>query len=211
MRRIALFAVAVALVGIAGCFGPMVPPIAEFTSCPDGWRGQLDVQFSSTSSTAGNHWIVLHTWDFGDGDTAEDYGGWVSHLYAQEGAYVVRLTVKDDRGLTATSEQAVTVNYPAILGGVSVVSGSPSRAVGEVENQSEGLLHSVTIKVKFYDADETRIGEGYAEVTEIEPGERVRFVVEEPSYPDVVASVRASVSAYVAECAGNYPVPVDKR
>ena len=209
MRRFGLLAVVVGLVGIGGCFGPAVLPIAGFTTCPDGWRGLLDMQFSSTSSTIENHWIVLYSWDFGDGETVEDSSGWVSHLYAEEGTYTVRLTVTDDRGLTASSERSLDVIHPAVIGDVSIVSGSPWRARGEVENRSSSLLYSVTVKVKFYDGEGTRIGEGYAEVTEIDAGEHVRFTVEGPSYPDVVASVHASVAAYAPECSGTYPIPVD--
>ncbi|MGD9676682.1 MAG: PKD domain-containing protein [Candidatus Bipolaricaulia bacterium] len=208
MRRRAWIVGVLVLVGVSGCFGPTMPPIAGFTSCPNGWQGKLEVQFSSTSSTVDNHWIVLHTWEFGDGETSQDYSGWASHAYAEEGIYTVRLTVEDDRGLTATSERSIEVSYPAVLSEVAVEPGSPSRAVGYVENGSATLLRSVTIKVKFYDSDGTRIGEGYAEVTDIDPGERVRFAVEGPSYPDVVASARAMVTAYVVECAGNGPVPV---
>lgn len=209
MRRVALFVVAVAAVGVGGCFGPSVPPIAAFWACPDGSQGLLDMQFGSTSSTIENHWITLYSWEFGDGETTSDYGGWVTHRYAEEGTYTVRLTVTDDRGLTATSEQVLDVVYPAVIGDVAIAGGSPWRAVGDVLNQSESFLTSVTIKVKFYDAEGVRIGEGYTEVTEVEIGERVRFTVEGPSYPDVVTSVHASVSAYATECAGIYPMPVD--
>lgn len=208
MRRLAWIVGVLVLVGVSGCFGPAMPPIAGFTSCPNGWQGKLEVQFSSTSSTVGNHWIVLYTWEFGDGEISEDYSGWVNHVYAEEGIYTVRLTVKDNRGLTATSERSIDVVYPAVLSEIAVQAESPSRAVGYVENGSATLLRSVTIKVKFYDADGTRIGEGYAEVTDIDPGERVRFTVEGPSYPDVSASARATVTVYVVECAGNAPVPV---
>ncbi|MDD5265170.1 MAG: PKD domain-containing protein [Candidatus Bipolaricaulis sp.] len=208
MRRLAVLAVAAVLVGAGGCFGPAVPPIAGFTACLNGWQGLLEMQFNSTSSTIGNHWITLYSWDFGDGETADDYGGWVSHIYAEEGTYTVRLTVTDDRGLTASTEQSLEIAYPAVIGDDVVASGAPSRAVGEVDNRSGFFLLSVTIKVKFYDADGVRIGEGTTNVTEIDAGERVRFTVEGPSYPDVVASVRASVTAYVTECSGTYPVPV---
>lgn len=209
MRRLAAFVVAAVLVGVGGCFGPVVPPIAGFTTCLNGWQGLLEVQFSSTSSTIDSHWITLYSWDFGDGETADDYGGWVSHFYAEEGTYTVRLTVTDDRGLTASTEQSLDIAYPAVIGDVSIVSGSPWHAVGEVENRSDSLLVSVTIKVKFYDSDGVRIGEGTTDVTEIEAGEHVRFTVEGPSYPDVVSSVHASVTAYVTDCSGTYPVPVD--
>lgn len=208
MKRVTVSFVVVGVLLIGGCYGPTVPPTAGFTCCPDGWRGQLDVQFTSASVPADRHWIVSYAWDFGDGETVDDFAGWVSHAYADEGTYEVRLTVTDDRGLEATSEREIVVLYPAVLEEIAVTPGSPSRAVGTVENRSSYVLDSVTIQVKFYDADQVRIGESSVNVSRIDPGERVRFIAEGPSYPDVVTSARSEIQSYVAECSGSLPSPI---
>ena len=206
MRRWASCALVLALLLIGGCFRPCVPPIASFTFCPDGWRGQLDVQFVSTSMTTSNHTVVFYAWDFGDGETTNDYGGWISHHYDVEGTYKVRLEVTDDRGLKATTEQTIEVVAPAAIENV-ILSSHPVRVTGEIRNRSEHFLYSVTVKVKFYDADEIRIGEATVDVQGIDPGERVRFSVDEPASLDVASSVRAAVQSYYVECLGEYPRP----
>jgi PKD repeat protein len=204
MKQWALCALALVTILVGGCFGPVVPPIAGFTSCPDGWQGQLDVQFMSTSTTIGNHWIVFHSWDFGDDETADDYSGWVTHHYAKEGAYTIRLEVTDDRGLKATSERTIEVRNPVLIENVTL-SGYPTRAEGELRNQSGVFLYSVTVKVRFYDANDVRIGEGRAELNGVDPGERVRFTVAGPTYPNVATSVRATILGYSADCGGSPP------
>lgn len=54
-----------------------------------------------------NGTIVEYAWDFGDGGAAT--GSTVTHKYAEGGYYVVRLTVTDDEGATASANCPVNV------------------------------------------------------------------------------------------------------
>ena len=65
---------------------------------------------ASAGSAGGT--ITLWTWDFGDGTSAIDLVGTVSHLYAVANTYVVRLTVTDTSGRTGTTTKNVTVKVP---------------------------------------------------------------------------------------------------
>jgi hypothetical protein len=207
MKRWVVVALMAGMLSIAGCYQFLVPPIADFSACPDGWRGQADVQFASTSTTVPNHMIVLYRWDFGDGEQTDDYGGWVSHHYAEEGIYTVRLTVTDDRGMEASTEHEIDVIIPAVIESVTL-DAYPARATGIVANPSPYALDSVGVQVRFYDADGVRVGEGTADIYGVDPGERVRFNVEAPPSREPIASVRATISYYTTPCTGAFPPPI---
>ena len=49
--------------------------------------------------------------EIGDASTAS--GSTVSHMFTTAGAYAVKLTVKDDQAVIATSTKTITVNVPA--------------------------------------------------------------------------------------------------
>jgi len=51
---------------------------------------------------------VIFAWDFGDGTS--DTGNVVNHVYSNNGAYVVTLTVTDANGCTSSTTQNVTVH-----------------------------------------------------------------------------------------------------
>ncbi len=212
MRRRLLIALwIVLLVMLSGCIGPCLPPIASFTACPDGYRNDLDVQFSSTSQTPTGHGLVFFRWDFGDGAKVDDYYGWVSHRYAEPGSYAVSLTVTDDRGVKATVEQTVVVGSVVVLGDLQFAAGYPPRAIGELANRSSYYLYSVSVKVKFYDAQGIRVAETLVDVSSVDPGERVRFIAEASADVGAIASCVAFVESFAAECSGiPIPVPVDR-
>ncbi len=198
---------------LAGCTGSFLPPVAGFTACPEGSRNELSMQFSSTSQASGGHGLVFFRWDFGDGTQVDDYYGWVAHRYAEPGTYTVSLTVTDDRGAKATVDRPVVVTKVVELSGVTFTVGYPSRAVGELANQSEYFLYSASIKVKFYDQDGVRVGETYVDIQSIDPGERVRFAAEAPNDVGPIASALAFVQSFSAECSGGPtpPIPVYDR
>ncbi|CAN5331081.1 PKD domain-containing protein [soil metagenome] len=66
---------------------------------------QLSVDGSASRDPDGT--IVTYAWDFGDGTTASTPT--VVHPYTNPGTYLVTLTVADDKGATATSQQSVSV------------------------------------------------------------------------------------------------------
>ncbi|MCW2580882.1 MAG: Conserved secreted protein of unknown function, putative domain [Blastococcus sp.] len=81
-------------------------PTAAFTAASDG----LTVTLNGSGSADSDGTIRSHAWTFGDG--TDGTGATTSHTYAAEGSYPVQLTVTDDDGATAVSNQTVTVTAP---------------------------------------------------------------------------------------------------
>jgi chitodextrinase len=93
------------------------PPIAGIVAPASSREGEA-LPMNGGGSVAPGGTVVSYAWDFGDGATGE--GVSVSHTYAQDGAYTVRLTVTDDQGLTDSEVFTVTVaNVAPVLGAVS--------------------------------------------------------------------------------------------
>lgn len=82
------------------------PPIAAITAPGFSLEGDT-VPFNASASIDPNGSVASYAWDFGDGTTGE--GVSVSHVYAQDGAFTVRLTVTDNDGLTDSEVFTVTV------------------------------------------------------------------------------------------------------
>ncbi|MBI2374011.1 MAG: PKD domain-containing protein [Deltaproteobacteria bacterium] len=69
---------------------------------------------NGAASTDSDGTIVTYAWDLGDGSTAD--GAAVQHTYAAAGAYVVKLTVTDDKGATDEDFAQITVRARMTLG-----------------------------------------------------------------------------------------------
>lgn len=80
---------------------------ARFSSSPTNPTTDDRIEFNATASSGVNR-ITSYAWTFGDGATGS--GAVVDHRYTRVGTYSVTLTVTDDRGLTASVTQAVTVS-----------------------------------------------------------------------------------------------------
>jgi len=88
---------------------PAGTPTAAFNFSPTSVNAKSAVLFDASASTPGNAAasIVSYAWTFGDGGSGS--GRTVSHTFGDPGAFNVTLTVTNDRGLTASNTQAVTV------------------------------------------------------------------------------------------------------
>ena len=83
-----------------------IAPVASFTVSIDGAM----VTFNDTSADEDGE-IVSYSWELGDGTVAES--AMVSHEYAQDGDYLVTLTVTDNDGLTHNVSQTITIDTQA--------------------------------------------------------------------------------------------------
>jgi PKD repeat protein len=95
---------------------PNDAPVAAFTFSPTTVGVLQDVVFDASTSTDGVNAdgsprtcgaTCTYAWDFGDQATAS--GIFVTHRYQRTGLYVVKLTVTDAAGASATVSQAVNV------------------------------------------------------------------------------------------------------
>nr|WP_237427642.1 PKD domain-containing protein [Deinococcus xianganensis] len=79
-------------------------PVAGFTKTVTRLLGRV-VANSTSYDPDGS--IVSYLWDMGDGMTYTTPS--VDHYYDMDGSYVIRLTVTDNSGATATTTQNVSV------------------------------------------------------------------------------------------------------
>jgi PKD repeat protein len=93
--------------------GTVIPPdglVAAFNVSPSDPTTQQTVVFDASSSQApANNPIVSYAWDFGDGETDTTTTASTTHEYDEARPYVVRLTIADQFGRTATTTRTVTV------------------------------------------------------------------------------------------------------
>ncbi len=89
------------------------PPAADFSWQPSEPTDIEDVIFNASLSYDIDGYIVNYTWDFGDGNIS--YGQNVSHRYAENGNYTVKLTIIDDDGaVTWITKEVVVLNVPPV-------------------------------------------------------------------------------------------------
>lgn len=79
-------------------------PQSSFVSSCDG----MACAFDGTESQDADGHIVAHSWTFGDGNSVD--GELADHVYADEGAYDVRLTVTDDAGGSSSMLRTIQVS-----------------------------------------------------------------------------------------------------
>jgi len=82
-------------------------PVAKFTSSKTTAYTGESITFDATESYDPDGIIVSYFWDFGDGSNAT--GVVVSHSYADDGTYIVSLTVTDDDNATGTATATVNI------------------------------------------------------------------------------------------------------
>jgi len=87
------------------------PITAIITANPIKGYSPLKVNFSSRKSLSMQGKIVAYSWDFGDGDTSNKPNPINTYLSVTYGSryYTANLTVKDDKGNTATSSITIEI------------------------------------------------------------------------------------------------------
>jgi PKD repeat protein len=91
---------------------PAGTPTASFTITPTPVNVNIPATFDASASLPGSgaSSIALYSWDFGDGGTGS--GRTVNYTFRTVGTFNVTLTVTNDRGVAASSRQAVSTNAP---------------------------------------------------------------------------------------------------
>ncbi|MCK5247884.1 PKD domain-containing protein [Candidatus Bipolaricaulota bacterium] len=207
-RRLALLLMGILAVALSGCFGPIERPVADFTWCPNGFAGDLDYQFSSTSTTVPGHWIESMVWEFDDG-TPPDAAWDAWHRFEESETYHVTLTVTDSRGVSGTVTKEVPVFLVAeIYPNWHFTLGWPIRITGIVANRAEVRLNSVVVRAKFYDVDGVRLTDGTVTLTDMEPGEKVAFTVDAAEYSARIFHATVEIDSFVADCRNPWFIPV---
>jgi PKD repeat protein len=195
-----------AAVSLAGCFGPVARPVADFVWCPDGSSGGLDYWFTSTSTTVPNHWIELLRWEFGDDSPPLETAWDAHHRFDDEKVYRVTLTVRDDRGVSGTVTKDVPVAMAAFVhAGWQLTLGWPARVTGVVQNRFNERLEFVVVKAKFYDADGVRLSDGTAEITDLDPGEKAEFSITAIEYSTRIFHATVEVDSFSSYCPNGWP------
>jgi PKD repeat protein len=131
---------------------PASSPTAQFTISPIPVNFNVASTFDASSSSPGSgaSAITSYAWNFGDGSTGT--GKVVSHTYTQStspgNSYNVTLTVANDRGLTATTTQAVSVDASPAPAGDWVFSPSKPSVGDTVFFNADGIKpaagHTIT-------------------------------------------------------------------
>ncbi len=207
MRSRAVLLTLAGLLGLAGCFGPVTRPVADFVWCEDGSSGALDVWFTSTSTTVPNHWIESLRWEFDD-ETPPLEAAWdVRHRFEEERVHRITLTVRDDRGVSGTVTKEVPVSMAVVVQpGWLLTLGWPARVTGIVQSRHDERLDSVVVKAKFYDVDGVRLSDGTVEISDLDPGEKAEFTVDATEYTTRIFHATVEIDSFSTACPHGRPV-----
>ncbi len=89
---------------------PNQPPVAKLTVTPTTGTAALTVTASTAGSSDPNGTIASTKIDFGDGTVLSAVSG--THTYPTVGSYIVKATVTDNSGASASASLTVTVKAP---------------------------------------------------------------------------------------------------
>ena len=116
-----------------------VPPTAEAGSAQQSDEGDTVAFDGVASEAASGRTIALYTWDFGDGsDPVESTSPTATHVFEDDDAFTVTLTVTDDVGLTGTDTTIATVSNLA-----------PVVTAGDAQAGDEG--REINVSATFFD------------------------------------------------------------
>ena len=91
---------------------PNQNPTASFTVDPAQPEEGQTATFDASASDDPDGTIASYAWDFDDDGQTDATGETVTHAYDSSGTYTATLTVTDDDGATATTQQEVVVSAP---------------------------------------------------------------------------------------------------
>ncbi len=122
-------------------------PSASFEASPLAGTEPLTINVTDTSTAYDG--VASQSWDFGDG-SPEGSGSSDSHIYIQNGVYIITLTVTDSDGSTDTAIDAITINdtSPTVDFTVSPTNGTAPLTV-DLTNSSTGYDTPLTYEWDF--------------------------------------------------------------
>lgn len=87
-----------------------------------------EITFTGFESFDPDGFIVNYSWDMGDG--TKKYGDVITHVYNIAKKYLVKLTVRDNDGMTCSTTAEITISErpPPIVPPIAVVNANPSTA-----------------------------------------------------------------------------------
>ncbi|MGP4099122.1 LamG-like jellyroll fold domain-containing protein [Nonomuraea sp. KM90] len=108
------------------------PPTAAINAVPTSGAAPLAVAFSAAGSTDADGDAMTYAWDLdGDGELDDSTSVAPSRTYTQNGSYVVRLRVSDDKGGQADATVTVNVGNTAPTAAITSPSSTTTWAVGD--------------------------------------------------------------------------------
>ena len=87
---------------------PSIP--TSLSVSPTTATASLAQTFTASATAATNHRIVSYQFIWGDGNSNTQTSPVIQHAYSQSGSYLLTLTVRDDLGQSATTNQVITVS-----------------------------------------------------------------------------------------------------
>lgn len=89
-------------------------PTASFVTSGQAIQSQaVTFDAGASSPVSGGGHITSYSWDFGDGTKSTTGNPQIEHVYSQQGAYRITLTVTDNTGNTGASMQVIHVGASA--------------------------------------------------------------------------------------------------
>ncbi len=160
------------------------PPVAAFTVSPkEAFTGD-NINFDATASTDPDGKVHIYSWDFGDGK--EGSGSTIVHKYKAPGTYTVKLTAIDEKGLSNSVTDTVTIT--SATGDNADVNFEDGELHGFTTNESTTTKLSVTSEKAFqgnkslkWEAVGSKDGKVDAEINSsvpvLKPGQTMTFRV----------------------------------
>lgn len=134
------------------------PPVARFSANPYRGTAPLTVFFDASASFDYDGFIILYSWDFGDGAVIDTTSPTVNHTYNTPGEYRVSLKVRDSGGNESVFSSMITAlsSVPAIsilaqVQNTSVPYGVPKNVLSlKISNISSEkiFINSINIRIQ---------------------------------------------------------------